>query len=159
MWFCSTHFSFTSFDALVSQHVCSLHSPTHPHPPPVHMFVINIDKEAKAGTSLEREWGIYIRDSTSAWSHAKLMYYYFKQNRSSETDGTFDLNWVLESKPCGELVVLGSGSYGKVYYSSMIIMVAMSIHVVAKHHTSLSVNIIRYTKAVARTLEDTLLWK
>ena len=25
-----------------------------------------------------------------------------------------DLNWSLECKPCGELVVLGSGSYGKV---------------------------------------------
>ena len=31
---------------------------------------------------------------------------------------TVELNWSLEQKPTGELVVLGSGSYGKVLHRS-----------------------------------------
>lgn len=46
----------------------------------------------------------------------KLLQYYFTQNQNSKTDCTFDLNWILESRPSGEMVVLGSGSYGKVLW-------------------------------------------
>ena len=37
-----------------------------------------------------------------------------------------DLNWNLERKPCGELLVLGSGSYGKVHLCT-IDMVALGV--------------------------------
>ena len=40
-------------------------------------------------------------------------------SNSYYTGNTVDLNWNLEQKPSGELVVLGSGSYGKVYHTIM----------------------------------------